>query len=346
MSQLVLEEIPLLAVGDLRRPMLGRGVMLTLLAATLFIGLAVGVKDIRFLSAAAPWGEDPYDAFFSFAPFFVAIVAVICTVRMLLCRRSDPLPIVRVIDLIRGCRVILASIFVTLGAGWISVALAGSALASPTVDLLAAGLAIDTLIALVAAIVLSVSSRGFQYAMASPSSSQDWLSDAVDLGMRIGDRLGPGSALGLRLVRAADQTLVVAIRRHRLIAAVVVAMSFGTFVGVGASIEQDPPILVFLIVAIGTGAMLAFLAIVGTYLGLVRGASMSSRPSSITRAAIAAAASLPVAVAFRDGLWWIVGSNAVEARLEQLAALLTAIAAGTFGLTLLVELALRRMAGK
>ena len=98
--------------------------------------------------------------------------------------------------------------------------------------------------------------------------------------------------------------------------------------------------------AIGTGAMLAFLAIVGTYLGLVRGASMSSRPSSITRAAIAAAASLPVAVAFRDGLGWIVGSNAVEARLEQLAALLTAIAAGTFALTLLVELALRRMAGK
>lgn len=344
--QLVSEGNPQLAVGDLRRPLIGRGVALTLLAAMLFVGFSVGVKDIRFLSAAAPWGEDPYDAFFSLAMFFVAIVAVICTVRMLLCRRSEPLPIVRIIDLVRGCRVILVSIFVTLAAGWMSVALAGSALASPTVDLLAAGLAIDTLIALLAAVVLWVSARGFDYSMASPSASQDWLSDAIDLGMRIGDRLGPGSALGLRLVRAADQTLVVAIRRHRLIAALVVALSFGAFVGLGASIEQDPPILVFLIVAIGTGAMLAFLTIVGTYLGLVRGASMSRRPSAIIRAAIAAAASLPVAVAFRDALWWIVGSNAVDARLEQLAALLTAIAAGTFALTLLVELALRRMAGK
>jgi hypothetical protein len=343
---LVIKAHAQIAVADPRRPLLGRGVALTLLAAIFFVGFTVGVKDIKFLSAAAPWGEDPYDAFFSFAIFFVGIVALICTVRVLLCRTSEPLPIVRIIDLIRGCRVILGSIFVTLAAGWISVALGSSALASPTVDFLAAGLAIDTLIALVAAVALWVSTRGLDYSMASASSSQDWLTDAVDLGMRIGDRLGMGGALGPRPVRALDQTLVAAIRRHRLIAALVVALSFGAFAGLGASIEQDPPVLVLLIVAIGTGAMLAFLAIVGTYLGLARTASTSRRPTAIIRAAIAAASSLPVAVAFRDGLWWIVGSNAADARLEQLAALLAAVAAATFALTLLVELALRRMASK
>jgi hypothetical protein len=342
----VLDANQYIPIGDPRRAQLGRGVALTLLAAILFVGSTVGVKDVRFLSAAAPWGEDPYDAFFSFAIFFVGLVAVICIVRYVLCRRSEPLPIVRIVDLVHGCRVILVSTLVTLATGWISLALSPSALASPTVALLTAVLAIETLMTVSAAVGLWMGTRDLALATPGPYATEDWFTDAVDLGTRLADRSRVGRTLGLRLVRAADQRLVVAIRRHRLRAALVLALAFGAFIGLGAGIEQDPPLLVALLVLIGAGGMLAFLVTVGSYLGLARGPSRYERPTVVVRAAILAAASLPVVVAFRDGLWWIVGSNPSDARLEQLAALLTTGAAATFVLALVVQLAAHRIVGR
>lgn len=79
--------------------------------------------------------------------------------------------------------------------------------------------------------------------------------------------------------------------------------------------------------------MVAFLAVAGSYLGLVRGA----RPPRGARqrliaAAVLAYASVPVALAFRDWLWWTVGSIEAHTDLQTLTNLLVIVAAATFAL--------------
>jgi hypothetical protein len=92
------------------------------------LALAVGfflctapVKEIPALYDHAPWLNDPFDTVISFMMFFVPLIAIFCGPRVLLCRRSEPLPASRVLDLLRGCRVILAGVSVTLVTEWISV---------------------------------------------------------------------------------------------------------------------------------------------------------------------------------------------------------------------------------
>jgi hypothetical protein len=332
-----------LRVGDPQRVLIGRSIQLTLLVAILFVGFAVAVKDIRALSAVAPWSEDPYDAFFSFAPFFVGLLAALSVVRLLLCRRVEPLPVARVIDLIRSCQVILGSVLVSLGAGWVSVGFSASGSSSATRVFLVVGLAIETTTAVVAATVLWTTTTELASIGPRPTGGADWLTDAMILGERLSSRLGPGREVVRRGLHLIDRTLVVGVRRSPFVAALVASLAFGTFVGLGAILEQDPAILVVLLVSIGTGGMLAFLVTAGSYIGLVRGSSPGVRlPRPLAHATLAAAASLPVAVAFRDSLWWIIGTATVNARLDQLAELLAAVAVATFLVVLIGEMIVRR----
>ena len=96
-----------LPVADARRPRIGRAVIGTMLVAGLFEAFALGVKEFRPLGDHAPWMDDPYDVVTSFAIFFIPIVGAFSAVRLVLCRRFEPLPISRVIDLLHGCVVLL-----------------------------------------------------------------------------------------------------------------------------------------------------------------------------------------------------------------------------------------------
>lgn len=96
-----------LPVADARRPRIGRAVLGVLLAAGLFELFAVGVKELRLLGDHAPWMDDPYDVVTAFAMFFLPIVGAFSAVRLALCRRLEPLPVSRIIDLVHGCVVLL-----------------------------------------------------------------------------------------------------------------------------------------------------------------------------------------------------------------------------------------------
>lgn len=111
-----------LPVGDPGRPAIRRAVFGTLLAAAVFSVLTGPVKQIAALYDHAPWLNDPYDVVVSFAMFFVPLTAACCLTRVPLCRRSEPLPVARVQDLLRGCRVVVCVMAVTLLTEWASVA--------------------------------------------------------------------------------------------------------------------------------------------------------------------------------------------------------------------------------
>jgi hypothetical protein len=323
-------------VGNSERRPLGRGVRLTLLTAILFVGYTVVVKDIKTLSTVAPWGEDPYDAFFSLAIFFVAAVTVISAVRLALCRTSEPLPLARVIYLVRGCRVALVTMFATLAAGWTSVAAAGFALRSSTARYLVVGLAVETALAVLSALALRRAPSRLAINSGQGLPPSDWLDDLGDLATRYLAHDGLGAMLASRITRVTDP-LATLIRRHPFTTASTLALGFGAFIALGAALEGDPPILLLLLGAIGMGAMLAFLVTIGSYLGLVRASTQSRSRRPFVYGLLAAAGSLPIAVAFRDYLWWIVGSNAADARLEALAELLAVVALASFSAVSLAE---------
>lgn len=335
--------------GDARRQPLGGSIGFTLLVALAFVTGVVVVKDVRPLSVAAPWGEDPYDAFFSFAIFFVGGVALITFVRVLLCRRDEALTSGSLRAVVRGCLVMLVTMTVTLAAGWASVApiVAVATVGSVTAlqGILIAGLTASTVLVSAAAIALWRTTRMLDL-VGDGDAGQDWIADALVLSTYASRRLGPAEALARKVIGTIEGGLAPAMRRHRIVAASLAAAAFGAFVAVGAALEQDPPTLVLIILAVGAGAMLAFLVTIGSYLDLLSATGPSGRPAALVHAAIGAAVALPLAVAFRDGLWWLVGSNAADARLQQLAGLLAISAVVGFLVVLAVSSAIRRLDGR
>ena len=334
-----------LAPGDPRRRPLGRAVGLSFAAAVLFVVSCVAVKDVKTFSAAAPWSEDPYDAFVSFAMFFVAGILAVNGVRTWLCRRAEPLPTSRVEGIVRGFRVITIVSLTTLGAAWVSVLLrpAGSP-ASSLVYGLIAGLALNTALTVAGLVTLAVADRRLE--RRSSDDVTDFLGDLVVAARRAATVLPGEGGRVARLVDAIDARLVPAVRRRRTGAAVSLAAGFGLIVGVGALVEGDPPVLAGLMATIGTGGMLAFLVVVGSYLRLVRPEGPPVHRPTFLVPAVAAAMSLPVAVAFRDGLWWIVGSTADTAGITDLARLLAILAATTFGVAAVAITVRRRLAAR
>lgn len=332
-----------LAPGDPRRRPLGRAIGLSFAAAVLFVVSCVAVKDVKTFSAVAPWSDDPYDAFVSFAMFFVAGILAVNGVRTWLCRRAEPLPTGRVDGIVRGFRVTAIVSIATLGAAWVSVLLrpAGSPVSS-LVNGLIAGLGVNTALTVAALVTLAAADRRLERQRSDDVT--DFVGDLVVAARRAATVVPGGGGRFARLVDASDARVVPAVRRHRTGAAVGLAASFGLIVGVGALVEGDPPILAGLMATIGTGGMLAFLVVVGSYLRLVRPEGPPARRPIFLVPAVAAAMSLPVAVAFRDGLWWVVGATAQTADIADLALLLAILAATTFGVAA-VAVSLRRRLG-
>ena len=64
----------------------------TLVLAAVFFLVTAPVKEAPSLFDHAPWLNDPFDTVISFMILLVPLIAVLCVPRLLLCRRSEPLP--------------------------------------------------------------------------------------------------------------------------------------------------------------------------------------------------------------------------------------------------------------
>ncbi len=325
----------LIPVGDPWRASLRLPVFGTLLLALAFLLYAAPVKETPFLFDHAPWTNDPYDTAISFMMFFVPLIAVLCAPRVLLCRRGEPLPTARIHDVLRGCRVILAGITLTLAAEWVSVFVRDSSVQWNGATWLQIGMLVVMSVLDLAA-VLAVRRAGLPRQGGEPAirTDPDWLGDFLRFVDSWRRRLGPTGRPALWATGLADRHLLARIRRHPLWTALGVCAVFGAGVGVNQGIREGYrgrlTIFVALMLAIG---MFGLVAAAGNYLGLVRSSTPWHGPARrLIDAAVITSAGLLVPLALRNGLWWMVGSNSTAAGLPQLVALL-AIAALVIFLT-------------
>ena len=314
-----------LEVGDPRRRQLGRAALGTLAVAAIFLVFALAVKQVRVLDHHAPWRDDPYDAVVSFVVFFVPLTAALGIVRISLWRSTLPLPLARVTTVMRGGRVLIATMLLTVLSDWTSVALQGNhAHLNGTTDVDIALLAVVTLLVIAAGAVHVRASRRVRD-LHDRSRGTDWFTDLVAAVELHAGRLGPLKVLGVQAARGLDRQVVGAFRRRPVTAAVGCASLFGVVLALNTLLRAGAGPAVWLDVAVGGSGMFAFLVAAGAYLGLVG----ANRPAAGTRrriidAAVIGCASVPVALAFREWLWWIAGASSGGS--DRLARLLLTVA--------------------
>jgi hypothetical protein len=321
----------------LRRPVFG-----TLLLAGCFFLCTAPVKETPVLFNHAPWLNDPFDTVISFMMFLVPLIAVLCVPRILLCRRSQPLPAARIADVLRGCRVVLAGISVTLLAEWISVAIRDNRAQWNQ----ATGLQIGLLVLMTtadAAIIQQLHRVRLPLATGHGAAPQpgarqesqlspDWLTDFFLFADEHSRLLGPARRPACRLLSWGQHRLAGVIRRHPVWTALAACTAFGAGVGITQGIREGYYLPVTAVaVALLTAGMFGLLTATGSYLGLVRGNSpLSGRRRQLAEAAVITCIGVLIPFALRYHLWWLVGSDNTAAGLSQLLQLLVITAVAIF----------------
>jgi len=332
-------------VGDPRRALVGRAAFGTLLAAGVFFVFTM-TKQIRPVYLHAPWYNDPYDTVFSFTMFFVPLVAVAFLMQVSLCHKTEALPIGRVVTILRGCRIAVGAIFVELLSAWISVALVAnrSQWAGGVTTALITLLFLSTMVTARALVVVVRAPRLQRPPRTEEFEGSDWLADVLAVAERESHWLGPLRGRGLSTVDRVDRGVVRRVRRRPVGSAAVASVSFAVVVfGWQAIREGYIPSVTLLEIGLGFCGMFAFLVIAGSYWGIVRSATPlhGARRRALDAGVGACVAAIAV-LAFRDSLWWMVGSDASAAGSTQFAALLGCVAIPTFALILVAETLLHR----
>jgi hypothetical protein len=344
-----------LGVGDPRRAQAGRAVLGTLATALSFLGFVLVGKEIGPVYARVPWADDPYDAIVSFAMFFLPLLAGLALVRVVLCRVDEPLPVTRITGLLRASNLMLCVVLVTGASDWTSVALREHAADWDLATGIMVGLlAVGTVAAARATVDLRRASRelprrvrdaGGPDCVAEPGDARaamadepDWLADALALSGRWSAKLGPLAPSAGRVLRALDRIGTPIVRRHPIGTAALISVAFGLAVGAGAAREEGLGAIMALFFGVAACGMFAFLVAAGSYLGVIRAERpLRGNRRRLADAVVLAAAAVPVALAFRGSLLWVVGSSEADAGVAQLAGLLGVAAMSTFALVLAAE---------
>jgi hypothetical protein len=332
-----------LPVGHPSRPLVRRAFDAVLLAAASFVCFAIITTQVKSLRVHSPWQDDPYDAVVSFTMFFVPLLCGLCLVRVQLFRRQLPLAIQRVRDLLRASWLVFALIGATLAVDWTSVGLqADHPLWTTATSGLIAMLGATSAVWLISGVALRIASRQRELAVGGlPRSSVDLAGDVVAVVDQWTHSLGPLGRLAAPVNRWLGAGMLdgrSGVRRHPLVWAAGIALGFGLFLAAGAASEGGPAPLLALFTGVGACGMFAFLVIGGWFLGAVR----STVPSTggrrrVIHAATLTCVSVPTALAFRDSLWWLVGSTSDRAGLGELAALLAVVGCAVFVAVLATE---------
>lgn len=330
-----------LPVGDPRRRAVGRVAFGTLLAAAAFFVFTVPTKQLPALYDHAPWENDPYDTVYSFAMFFVPLTAAFFLVQVSLCLKRDPLPVSRVSSIMRACRLGVAVMAATLVSCWLSVGLGAnrSQWSSGATVVLVAGLVVVTGLVINAGLrLLRVPRFGAGQRRGHPSGV-DWLGDAVAVAYRESRWFGPLRPAVLAAVGRLDRTLMSGVRRHPVTGAAVSSLVFGLVVGINQGIREGYFLVSTLLTAgLLASGMFAFLMLAGSYLGILRSdARAYGLQRRIIDASVIACVAALMTLAFRNSMWWIVGTNASAAGNGRFASLLALTMLAAFTAALGVE---------
>ncbi|MCI4066628.1 hypothetical protein MRQ36_30350 [Micromonospora sp. R77] len=311
--------------------------------AVLFTGFAVATTQVRALRAHSPWRDDPYDLVVSCTQLLVPVLAVALAIRLAL-----PRPAAAPRDLQRGGRALLGMVTATAAADWAAVGLGVHEEGwGGTGRLLIAALALVSLVTLtVAATMWWTTRRSGEPAQIRPD--RDWVDDVVSgVGALVG-RHGRTGRAGVEALDRVRRVLVdgrYGLRRHRLaavvLAGVVVSVGFTVAEALGDGLGPHPVEAAAMRLIIGTACLVTALIPLNAYLGVLRPADPApARRPGLVRAGYAAVASVPVAVAFRDGIGALVDFPVTS--WGRLAGVIVAFAALAGLITLLVQAVRRR----
>lgn len=320
---------PTLPVGDARRPTIGRAVVGALALAAAFLVYIWIAKETRPLYVHTPWADDPYDAVVSFAFFFVPITAALCLLRVPLCLRAEPLPVARARALLRGSRITVAIVGITLLSEWMSVVLG----VNRTTWTEATAVLVSVL-ALMSVATVAVTVELWRASRQTPDTlndgGPDWVADVVSVGERFSYRIGPLGVMLRRLLKVVERDAIPVVRAHPFADAAAVSVGFGALLAMGQSAAEEGfawrAVLLFATVA--ACSMFAFLLAVGAHLRLLgERAPLPAASRRTIEAAVVGAATVPVTLAFRTALRWIVGPALGPAHVLQVSLLIALLAA-------------------
>ena len=325
-----------LPVNDSRRPQIRRAVFGTLWAAAIFF-VFTATKMVKPIYNHSPWLNDPYDTVISFTMFFVPLVAA-----CLLVQGSEALCTIRVVNILRACRVAVGAILVDLAFAWIAVALRanGTQWTVSATGVEIGLLVLATVVVLLATIDLVRTPRLLAAAQLHDPHAPDWIGDAVTVAKRESHWFGPLRRLVISIANWTDHVLEQKVRTHPIFAAATVSSVFGVVVFGWQGYREGYFLSVTLLsMGIGFCAMFAFLIPAGRYFGLVRSANPSSgMRRRVLDAGVVASGTAIVTLAFRGNLWGLIGTNDNAAGPVQFALLEGAAILLAFVVTLVVEL--------
>jgi hypothetical protein len=290
-----------LSVGDPARRRAGFAVISSLAVVTTYGAVTVLTKEIHALELHQPWQDDPYDVLVSFDFAILPLLVITGALRAQLCRRYEPLPARRLVDLVRAAWVAVWLSGATALAEWIAVAL-GLHRAEWTAATAWQVAALGVLsVAIIACGVLLHRARRELARCARAGAQPDWLADAIVLCQREGRRLGPLRAPAESAVRWLDRQVIARVRARPIAAAAALAVALALpFVAAKVILEGYPAPLVAFVFALTAAVLFAFVVIAGSYLRVV--APRKPRPSVLLCAAVAACLGGPVVFAFHDSL--------------------------------------------
>jgi hypothetical protein len=326
-----------IAVDDPWRFALRSPVFGTLLLALLFFLYTAPIKETPSLFDHAPWLNDPFDTVISFMMFFVPLIAISCAPRVLLCRRFEPLLASRIRDVLRGCRVVLAGVSLTLLVEWVSFAIEDNRATWNWATWIQIGLlSLMTVVDLVAVVGIC---RITLPNLRKSTSNPDWLSDTILLAKTKSRLLGPlGRPIDL-LISFVEQSLLATIRRHPVWTALFVCAVFAAGVGTNQAVREGYRVSVaeVVVVLLATG-MFGLVTSAGAYLGLIRSiAPCRGAKRRLLDSSVIMSVGILVPFALRYHLWWLVGSTNAAAGLAQLLGLLALSGIVIFGTTYIAE---------
>jgi hypothetical protein len=174
-------------------------------------------------------------------------------------------------------------------------------------------------------------------------AADDWLGDAVLVARRESRWFGPFRSFVMSVVAWCDLTVIARLRQHPILGAALASLAFGAAVGLNQGIREGYFLAsILLTVGLLTAGMFAFLMVAGSYLGVVRsGAPLAGLRRRLIDATVMACLAALIALAFRNSLWWIIGTNANAAGNGQFAGLLGLAVAAAFTAGLVIESVMR-----
>lgn len=259
-----------LNVGEPARQRAGLAIIASLGLVAVFTIVTVVSKETAALDLRQPWRDDPYDVLVSLDFVALPVLVGLGVFRVQLCRRFEPLPARRLLDLLRVARV---AVGVTLGtelAEWVSVISRrhrNTWTAATTWQVVAlAGLTFAT----IAACILLRRAAQNVARVATAAAQPDWLADSIVLGLRASRMLGRHAKLTQIAVRWVDMRVIARVRAHPISAAGLLAVLLAApFIAAKIVLEGYPAPLVLLVATFVTATLFSFVVLVGAYLRVV-----------------------------------------------------------------------------